>query len=359
MKGRKLFMAGIAGLAMLTLVLLFALGNLQARTIETSAPKTVTVGRVARQAEPVDPLEDNTSVTIDLESGFLLDPYLVRVIGTGDTAASEIQEGCAGFVGTEANVTLNWSGDSEELYLFTYSDSDPVLVVETPSGEILCSDDANDVVVDSLIALKAPEEGTYNVHVGSFAADEPAMGFLVITELNVVDDLAAMDLAPLLDRQDYPDLDRLLPEVDINDLALGDSGIFGDSVLEPGFETIEVYGAGGGDLAVASLDGLDSDCVGFVSLVPTYSFTWSGGGNLSTFFESEEDGTLIVVTPEGVVCNDNASDDNLNPVVDIPNAAEGSYDVYVGTQIPNTIVTGTLTITANTSAEPGALSPGS
>lgn len=359
MKRKTLFMGGLVGLVVLTITLLFTLTSLQAKTIQPSQSNDVAFGQTPQQVEPTDPLDDNTVATINLDAGFLLDPYLLRVIGSGSTAASELMEGCAGFVSTQANVILNWSGESEALSLFTYSDSDPVLVVETPAGDFLCSDDADDVVVDSLITVENPEEGTYNLHVGSFHEDEPVIGFLAITELNVADDLSEIDLAPLLDRQEYADLEMLLPEIDVNDLAFGDSGIFGDVDLTPGFETIEIFGAGGGDLPVASLDGLESDCVGFVSLVPSYSFSWSGGSSLSAFFESEEDSSIIVVTPDGVVCNNNASADNLNPVVDISNAAEGNYEVYIGAQVPNSIVTGTLTITSNTSIEPTQLSPGS
>lgn len=363
---RSLIYGGLALLALLaTAAFVVAAGEApsvaaddsasEATAVRLSAPAAEANLQAGDQALPVD----NTVATVDLEAGFVLDPYLLRVMGSGDTAASEIQEGCAGFVNSEPDVVLNWSGDSEALHLFTYSDTDPVLVVETPDGDFLCNDDADDVVVDPLVTLENPAEGTYNIHVGSFFADEPALGFLVITELEVSDDLATIDLGPILDRQEYRDLELLLPEVDVSDLALGDSGVFGDDELEPGFEAIEVFAAGGGDLAVASLDGLDADCVGFASLVPTYSFTWSGGGSLSVYFESEEDSSLIVVTPDEIICNDNAADDNLNPAVDILGAAEGSYDVFIGAQTPNTVVTGTLVITSDTGAEPAALSPGS
>jgi hypothetical protein len=89
-----------------------------------------------------------------------------------------------------------------------------------------------------------------------------------------------------------------------------------------------------------------------VSLVPTYSFEW-GGGSLSAYFESEDNATLLVVTPDGdVICNDNATEDNLNPVVDIVDGAQGAYDIFVGSYRPRSVVRGVLTLTGDTGAVP-------
>lgn len=371
---RILFYPAMALLVLLVgTAIVYGRGEPQVETAEASAPEVVAavaanpaeapaadVARVsvARQDdEPVDPLEDNTRAEITLEAGFILDPYLLRVVGSGDTAASEMDESCAGFVSATPNIVINWTGDTDALYLFTYSDSDPVLVVETPEGEILCNDDADDQVIDPLITLEDPADGTYNVFVGSYVENEPAMGFLVMTEMDVQDELAEIDLMPLLDRREHADEEMLLPEIGPAHLAIEDGGVFGNSALEPGFETIEVFAAGGGDLSTASFDDLDDECSGFVSLVPAYSFSWTGGGNLTTFFEAEEDTSFIIVTPNEIVCNDNAADDNLNPAVTIAGASEGNYFIFIGVHTPNTVTTGTLTITADGDAGPGVLAP--
>ena len=355
------------GLAAFALLALFAFvlvdGQLLAKADAAPEEAPAAVVQSARSAVPVqaqaaDPFGDSTLATIDLGAGFILDPYFLRVIGGGDVPASEIDEACAGFIDEDPNVVLNWSGESEILTIFVYSDSDPVLVIETPDGEILCSDDLDLVVLDPAITLEDPAEGEYHIHVGSYAADEPALGYLVITELDMTGELADLDLTPLLNRRDYPLAGSLLPDVDLNDLYLRESGIFGHAELSSGFEDLALFAAGGGNLAVYPLDGDENGCQGNVSRVPVYTISWSGGGSLSAYFESEKDSSLMIVTPAGeVVCNDNAAEENLNPVVDILNAAEGDYEIFIGSLVPDQIVTGILTITSDTAAEPAPLSP--
>ena len=355
------------GLAAFSLLALFAFvlvdGQLLAKAGSAPEKAPAAGAQSVRSAVPVqvqaaDPFGDSTLATVDLGAGFILDPYFLRVIGGGDVPASEIDEACSGFVDEDPNVVLNWSGETEALTIFVYSDSDPVLVIETPEGEILCNDDLDQVVLDPAITLEDPAEGEYHIHVGSFKADEPALGYLVITEMDVTDELADLDLTPLLDRRDYPVADLLLPDVDFNDLYLQESGIFGHADLSPGFETVELFAAGGGNLAVYPLDGEETGCQGNVSRVPIYTFSWSGSGDLSAYFEAEEDSSLMIVTPSGeVICSDNAAEDNLNPLVNILSAAEGDYDIFIGSLVPGQVVTGILTITSDTAAEPATLSP--
>ena len=357
-----------AGLAAIALLALFAFvlvdGQLLAKPADApeKAP-AVGASQTARSAVPIqaqaaDPFGDSTLATIDLSAGFILDPYFLRVIGGGDTPASDLDEACSGYVDEQANVVLNWTGESEALTIFVYSDSDPVLVIETPEGDFLCNDDLDQLVLDPAITLEDPAEGEYNIHVGSYDLDEPALGYLVVTEMDVSDELADLDMTPLLERRAYPKVGQLLPEVDFGDLFLQESGIFGNADLSQDFEDVELFAAGGGNLAVFPLDGEETGCQGMVSTVPIYTFSWSGGGNLSAYFEGEEDSSLMVVTPSGeIICNDNAAEDNLNPVVDILGAAEGDYDIFIGSLVPGQIVTGILTITSDTAAEPATLSP--
>lgn len=355
------------GLAAVLLLALFAFvlidGQLLANPADAPEKAAATNAQSARsvvpiQAQAADPLGDSTLATIDLGAGFILDPYFLRVIGGGELPASEIDEACSGYVDETANVVLNWSGETEELTIFVYSDSDPVLVIETPDGEYLCNDDLDQVVLDPAITLQDPVEGTYNIHVGSYDPEEPALGYLVVTEMDVTGELNDLDLTPLLNRREYPVAGQLLPEVDFSDLYLEEGGIFGNADLAVGFEDVELFAAGGGNLAIFPLDGEETGCQGVVSTVPVYTFSWSGGGNLSAYFEADEDSSLMVVTPDGaIICSDNAGEDNLNPVVDILGAAEGDYDLFIGSLVPGKIVTGILTITSDTSAEPATLSP--
>ena len=62
-----------------------------------------------------------------------------------------------------------------------------------------------------------------------------------------------------------------------------------------------------------------------------FYYTTSGGSNLYVYVNAAEDTTLLVNRPDGSwVCNDDDLGDG-NPVVVIPSAADGLYDIWVGT----------------------------
>jgi len=251
---------------------------------------------------------------------------------------------------------MTWTGDTDLLNIFVYSDQDTVLVVETPAGDVLCSDDANSFTLDPIISLENPAEGDYQIYVGSIGAEGPVHGFLIFTELDIADDLTTLDLSPMLDRRDRPDPDEFaLPTIDLSRLRVTERGAFGNDDLADGFETISITAVGGGEQPVFGQTPAGSICAGFFSIVPTYSFTWEGGGDLSAYFEGEENASLLIVTPDGVVCYDNSASGNLNPVIDILDAAAGNYDVHIGSFDPTGVVLGRLTITGDTEAEPESL----
>ncbi|MEZ4660803.1 MAG: hypothetical protein R2911_24900 [Caldilineaceae bacterium] len=74
------------------------------------------------------------------------------------------------------------------------------------------------------------------------------------------------------------------------------------------------------------------------------------------FFEGEADTTLVLRDPDGVFqCNDDFDGaDNLNPYLDFTPIA-GIYQLWVGSFAPSTMVTGTLTITGASDAQPAPL----
>jgi len=300
--------------------------------------------------------EIGASATIDLNADFVLDPYLLRVIGGGEVHAATLADGCVGFVTSEASVTLNWTGESEALYVFVYSDADPVLVIETPDGEYLCSDDADYTTTDPLILLENPAEGSYMIHVGSISAEEPFAGWLGFTE-GKIDNIATLDLAPMLDRAEEPAVEAQ-PQFSSEQLMHIEEAVFGESKLSAGFARVASTAAGGGETAAIIMDEKGLACAGFVSLIPSHSFTWEGKGKgLSVLFESEVDSTLYVITPEGDVLCAAGSETNLNPVLDIASPIAGEYDIYIGAPLPDELVIGLLTLTADLNAEPVVLAP--
>lgn len=306
-----------------------------------------------------DPAGDTTRATVDLSAGFIMDPYLLPVIGAGDTAADQLLEGCNGFVRSEPNVVVNWSGETEQLNFFVYSDSDPALVVELPDGTFLCNDDAGLRTVDPLVTIEDPAEGAYRIHVGSAASDQPALGFLGITAAALDGSrLADLDLSPMLTRRQRP-RPQPLPRIDRSTLLTSRPAIFGAADLEAGFEPVNRFAAGGGNVAAFQVVDGELACAGFISPVPSYRFNWSGDPEaIRLFFEGHKDSALVVLAPDGqVYCNIDAASDNLNPALDIAEPAAGQYDVFIAGNEPSSVVLGRLTITGDTTAAPAVLQP--
>ena len=345
-KERAVLLAGVALLAAL------AATPLLAATQARPAAQDVATA-------PGDPASDTTRATVNLTAGFILDPYLLPVIGAGDVAAGDLLEGCNGFVGAAPNVVVNWSGEAERLSFFGYSDSDPVLVVQLPDGSFVCNDDAGLNTVDPLLVVEDPAEGAYQIHFGTARAGQPALGFLGVTAIDMDDAmLADLDLRPMLTRRARPQ-PQPLPRLDPATLLVSRPGIFGASALQSGFEPISTFAAGGGDIPAFSFEEGELVCAGFLSLIPSYTFSWTGDeAMLRVFFESREDSALAVITPDNqVLCSMNAAEDNLNPALDVPTSLVGRYKVYIASMAPDDVVIGRLTVTSDSKAAPAILAP--
>jgi len=104
-------------------------GPAQAATAMAPGPLSTTL--------VADPANDMTFATVDLHAGYIMDPYLLPVVGKGETAASRVQKDCNGYFSTSPNVVVNWSGKGEMLGFYVYSDSDAVLAVQQPDGSFV------------------------------------------------------------------------------------------------------------------------------------------------------------------------------------------------------------------------------
>ena len=68
---------------------------------------------------------------------------------------------------------------------------------------------------------------------------------------------------------------------------------------------------------------------------------------LRAFFYSDSDSTLVVLTPDGkLVCNDNANEQLLDPVLDIKDPVPGKYRIWVGSAANRQRIPGILVLTA-------------
>ena len=193
-----------------------------------------------------------------------MDPYLLPVIGKSEKAAADLQEGCNGYVSAAPNVVVNWAGAADQLSFFIYSDADAALVIQGPDGSFLCNDDAGLNTTDPLVKIANPAPGSYKVFAGTAAKDAPALGFLAITQADLDDArLAELDLTSMLRRRERPRL-QALPQLDPQTLLAGRRPIFGSAELQAGFKPVQVFAAGGGDIAAFRMEDKKLACAGFI-----------------------------------------------------------------------------------------------
>lgn len=317
----------------------------------------------AQDTVTVDAPPNFATLELGGTDSYWLDPTLVSVVGgvlQGDSVnASTLADNCTGTIPVTPDVVVNWQEDTtiDRLRIFFFGGGDATMVVVTPDGSVLCNDDVNPLVLNPMIDIEAPATGRYAIFMGSFEGHAIEPGFLVFTstDLNPV----TLDLGALVPVELNPDAipaERLPASVLLVGTQPTDPAATAD--LQAGFEShTQTLSENDGSIPAFNIDLGNDLCTGFVSSIPSFTFTWTGDSqDLRLFFEGNADSTLIVLGPDGSVsCNDDfAGADNLNPLVDI-NAVEGRYAVYVGSFAPGAPVDGTLTITESTSSEPASL----
>ncbi|HXF61769.1 MAG TPA: hypothetical protein VNK95_09130, partial [Caldilineaceae bacterium] len=282
---------------------------------------------------------------INLGDGLPLDPFLVSVNGGGPFSAAGLGPGCSGYISNAPVVSVNWTGTASLLELFFYSDHDPVLVIRTPTGQILCNDDANHVLLDPVIQIDAPPPGVYNVWVGSYDRDQLIPGLLVLTTDPAMN-IGAFRPGDLVTREPIPEVAVRPAEVRRTLLPTVTAPVAGAvTPLQLGTTPISLTVVVTGVVPAFDLPIQGALCSGYINPHIDLSFSWPGGAeNLRIFFEGDGDSSLLIIGPGGMVyCNDDAArNQNLNPVVTIPNAPPGDYLVFVGRLDPLTPLSGTL-----------------
>jgi heat shock protein HslJ len=289
-----------------------------------------------------------------------LNPTLISALGgtsegTGIDASS-LGEGCSFFIPSRPDVVINWEAQEgvDTLKFFFLSMGDPSLMLVTPSGQIICNDDLNPLVLDPYIEVQNPEAGRYVAFLGSFENDAVYPGFLVTTSLDF--NPANMDLGQLFPRQVDP---RGVPERLSIDLLEADSpnaaAPTGGKLSSSDLPFTGTFSAGG-PIGAFNLDQPNTSCTGFISAVPTFRFEWDDDAQLVMFFESNVDTTLVVRTPDGTFqCNDDfKGSENINPWLSLTPSA-GTYYVWVGSFSPDVQAEGTLTITNDANGAPAVL----
>lgn len=137
------------------------------------------IAAAQRLADALAGVEDAAT----LEAGG--DDVTVDVTADGELPVPELLTNdalCSGLVSLTPSYAFDWSGETETLSLFVEADGDTTLLVRTPDGGLLCSDDANADTLNPLVAISEPAEGRYLVWVGRINPGEAISGVLTITE---------------------------------------------------------------------------------------------------------------------------------------------------------------------------------
>ncbi len=311
--------------------------------------------------------ERQAYVTLDLQTGFPLDPFIVSVNGGGPVDAATLADECTGAISENPVLTINWEGEAEFASIFFFSDHDPTLVIQDPSGAFLCNDDASPLVQDPMISGTAPASGTYRVWVGNAEDTGLIPGLLVVTERPDIT-AGTFTLAGLVRRPAIREsAEQALAEIPGSEMvqravtrALARS--LRAVPLQEGqtlTATATVTGSVPGFLwPVAEASPLPA-CSGVSNAEAQLQFALAEDTeSVTVFFEGDADATLIVLAPDGTAfCaddtpNDDDSAPNLNPSLTIEAPEPGTYAVVVGRIQSESEVSGVVTVTLDPDAAP-------
>lgn len=258
---------------------------------------------------------------VELDQGFLPDPYDARVMAGGPVEDTRCGSGwIAGEPSFLVDYYRNMHG-SGDLHIYARSDADVTLRVESGAGDVYCDDDGLSGT-DPLVVIPAEDLGAesfYDVYVGTYdGGTAPAM--LYVSESHPWDSL-----------------------VGSKDGAVAHIALDEGFLPDPYRIDVDAGGQVGGDaLGCSAFGGYFPQSS---TLVLDYEAVYGGTSTLYLYAESDADVTLRVEAGGRVWCDDDGLG-GTDPLVVIPSDAidpVNAFDVRVGTYDPGS-ATATLHI---------------
>ena len=285
----------------------------------------------------LDPNASPNDGELDLTAGFTPDPNSLQITSGGivDVTSLNLGNGCAGYVTSQPDLLLHWSGGASagflRIFFVTDDASDTTLIVNTPGGDWLCNDDSS-YGLDPVVDIDYTDPGSYHIWVGTSNPDILSVGTLYFTQSDY-------NPSNFTNSSGSDTLDYTLTS------TYGSTNIGDNSTPDP--YSIDIIA--GGSVDVSSL-ALGPDCTGFAANAPDFRFDYIGStSRLRVFFVAADgsDTTLIVnAADETWVCNnDDPVSGTTNPMIEFSNPQTGTYDVWVGTYGSSNFTSGTLYIT--------------
>jgi hypothetical protein len=119
---------------------------------------------------------------IELYAGFQPDPYVRNITAGGTQRLENCGFNATGFVTSRPDFDLYWRGSSSQLTIAVEANADAVLLVNAPDGSWFYSDDYRGT--NPAITFQNPQEGLYDIWIGSYDGSRRNPGRLVFTEYN-------------------------------------------------------------------------------------------------------------------------------------------------------------------------------
>lgn len=277
----------------------------------------------------------------ELDEGSFTENFETYLYAGGNRDVSYLGGECVGQAAAEPDFQFEVKDSLGEMLLAFAADTDgddAVLIVNDPSGNWHCNDDAYGESMNPALLMDLSETGTYRVWVGSYQSGAVFAGTLLArqgSDLFDGDGLAS----PNSGQGNF-------------DLALNwqNDPHYGSATLEEGFipdpHTVDIQAGGQVDVGEA---GYGASCTGYASQSPDYRLNWSGSTDgLRIYFEPDnagQDATLIINSSDGEwLCNDDANSDTLNPAISLDGQDEGRFDIWVGRYSQGELMPGTLYI---------------
>ncbi len=139
------------------------------------------------QVQPINPKLDYEASgnygEANLSVGFSPDPYSVGMTTGGNVNVSYLGGSCSGFATAHPDLRINFGGGGASLLriYFVGANGDATMVVNDPYGNFYCVDDSFGTV-NPTIDFNNPAGGSYDVWIGSYAANTTISGTLYLTE---------------------------------------------------------------------------------------------------------------------------------------------------------------------------------
>ena len=285
---------------------------------------------------PIDWALDPVFGEVELESGFLPDPYRVDVTAGGDASASSVDDSCYGGVTAEPTFRLYYEAGAFPLYIWVDADDDTTLLISDPDGNWICDDDGGTIAFQPALGFDNPDSGQYDIWVGRFGGGTAA-ATLIISETEdgreevgtrPIDDAGELPPAqPAQPAQPAPDEPVFLDDFGGLDETLpGSASLSLSAGFSPDPTTVAVEAGG-----TIGANMVGDSCAGNVTAAATVQLDYGAEAwPLIISVDSDLDTTLVVLTPGGNWLCDDDSGEGLNPSLTIDAPAAGDYSIWVG-----------------------------